>query len=306
MAKNDFLQRTQYLVSALKHGSLGKGAEASGISAPQMSREVALLEKELGVPLLVRYPTGVRATAEGAYFAERMEPLIAKLASIEHSVIQSTQVSAVIALPMTSGTELFAEWIANFQSVNPSAHIRTSLIETDDDMSRTPCDFRVVIARQPKDENQIAIHLAAMPLVNVASSDYLLSAGDVLEPESLAWHRLWYSPGETELPVILKHVKDPGRFFRVDLSGAHSSGSLLALRNTIRAGDGIGIAVPRYLVHREIESGRLVEILPEWRSEPQDMWFLRPPSRFPSLLGQQLVQWFREKAAEHPALIRNQ
>lgn len=36
-------------------------------------------------------------------------------------------------------------------------------------------------------------------------------------------------------------------------------------------GGGIGIAVPRYLVESELETGDLIEVLPDWQIEPEVM-----------------------------------
>jgi LysR family transcriptional regulator for bpeEF and oprC len=67
-------------------------------------------------------------------------------------------------------------------------------------------------------------------------------------------------------------------------------------------GGGIGIAVPRYLVESELETGDLIEVLPDWQIEPEVMWLLRPQSRFPSDAGQKLARWFRKEASENPSL----
>lgn len=78
-----------------------------GISAPQMSREISLLEKELNVKLLNRSATGVSPTKEGALFAEKMSPLITRLIQIERQAILSTRQEAIVELPPSLGNELF-------------------------------------------------------------------------------------------------------------------------------------------------------------------------------------------------------
>lgn len=60
------LRALDLLVSVAQLGSLGAAAREHGISQPAASTRIAELERRLGVPLLVRGPTGSRPTRSGA------------------------------------------------------------------------------------------------------------------------------------------------------------------------------------------------------------------------------------------------
>lgn len=302
MAKVDFLKASECLMAAIRCGSIGLGADALGVSIPQMSRDISRLEKELGVQLLVRSRSGVKATEEGAYFAERIEPLMERLEQVERSIQQAAGSEATLSLPLTEATELFPRWLSEFKEVNPEIKVSLEVASALPQGGRSLFDFSVVVSRQPRDESMIAIRICSVQLVNIASPDYLYDAGDVLEPESLSWHRLVYAPLETEQPVVLRKKDEAASFSKVDLSSAERMDNLLAVKSSVLAGGGIGIAVPLYLVKNELDRGELVNILPAWKMEPSVMWFLRPPSRFPSLVSQQLVHWFKDRAANTPGL----
>lgn len=302
MAKVDFLKASECLMAAIRCGSIGLGADLLGMSTPQMSRDISRLEKELGVQLLIRSRSGVKATEEGAYFAERIEPLMERLEQVERSIQQAAGSEATLSLPLTEATELFPRWLSEFKEVNPEIKVSLGVSSAMSQGGRSLFDFSVLISRHPRDESMIAIRICGVPLVNVASPDYLYDSGDVLEPESLSWHRLVYAPLETEQPVVLRKTDECGRFAKVDLGSAERMDNLLAVKSAVLAGGGIGVSVPLYLVKNELDEGELINILPGWRIEPSVMWFLRPPSRFPSLVSQQLVHWFKERALNTPGL----
>ncbi len=301
MSKKDLLKRTLYLVEALKQGSIGKAGNVVGISAPQMSREISLLENELNVKLLERHTTGVSPTKEGALFAEKMSPLIARLIQIERQSILSTRQEAIIDLPESLGNELFPKWLAEFTSVNPQTQVKIKLTTSRSFRQKQSGEFVVTLERNPSFQNLIAIEITKVPLVLVASPEYLSVAGDIIEPQELEYHKTWYSPSETELPLVIHNSE---AFYRISSKALSAAPNFLALKNTIKAGDGIGIGIPKFLVQKELSEKKLIEIIPQWKLEPEVMWFMRPPSRFPSLIGQRLVSWLRQKASEDAAFAQ--
>lgn len=298
MSKIDLLKKTRYLIEVLNQKSLGKAGDVVGISAPQMSREISLLEKELNVKLLNRSATGVSPTKEGALFAEKMSPLITRLIQIERQAILSTRQEAIVELPPSLGNELFPKWIAEFTSINPQAHVKIRVTAAKRFMQKHLGEFVVTLERNPSFQNLIAIEITRVPLVLVASPEYLSNAGDIIIPEELEFHKAWYSPSETEPPLIIHNSQS---FYKINSKTLHSAPNFLALKNTILAGDGIGVGIPKFLVQKELAEKKIVEIIPGWKLEPEVIWFMRPPSRFPSLISQRLVSWFRQKASEDEA-----
>ncbi len=290
-------------MEVLSQGSIGRGAEAIGLSAAQASRTLSRLEHELGLSLLVRSRSGVSPTAEGALLAERMRPLIARIDQIEHSLKQSVDTAATLVVPFTPAAVLFPKWLGELKGLHPEIHIalrtpKHELLPVTD----PPSDFRISLRRFPENEREIAIRICGVPLVLAASPDYLSDTGDVLEPESLVRHRLVMAPSETETPLVLRRAS---ALFRVDVSQASIFDSLIAVKNSVLSGSGIALSMPLYLIEEELDRGDLVRILPDWRMEPVSLWFMRPPSRFPSLVAQKLVAWFKTCAARTPGLLFN-
>lgn len=59
------VRQLRYFVHIVDYGSLGKAAEKLFVAQPSLSQQIAKLEDDLGVPLLVRSPQGVKPTAAG-------------------------------------------------------------------------------------------------------------------------------------------------------------------------------------------------------------------------------------------------
>ena len=65
----------EYVVAVRHSGSIGKAAEALGISQPALTKAVRRVEEQLGLQLFERVPQGMRPTQAGELFLERAQKL---------------------------------------------------------------------------------------------------------------------------------------------------------------------------------------------------------------------------------------
>lgn len=72
-------QRLEYLIAVAREGSFTRAAQVLHVAQPALSRQVGLLERQLGVQLLARTPQGIRPTAAGAVLIDRAEGLLGEL-----------------------------------------------------------------------------------------------------------------------------------------------------------------------------------------------------------------------------------
>ena len=72
------LRHLKYFVTAAELGSITRAAEKLFIAQPPLSAQLKQLEEEVGVPLLVRLPRGVRLTEAGASFLEDARAILAR------------------------------------------------------------------------------------------------------------------------------------------------------------------------------------------------------------------------------------
>jgi len=64
------LRGIRYFIHIADEGSITRAADKLGVAQPALTRHVKQLERELGAPLLVRLPRGVRLTGAGRDFLE--------------------------------------------------------------------------------------------------------------------------------------------------------------------------------------------------------------------------------------------
>lgn len=72
------LRHLRSFVTVARLGSISRAAEKLFIAQPPLSAQIRQLEEELGVPLLVRLPRGVRLTPAGASFLEDATAILAR------------------------------------------------------------------------------------------------------------------------------------------------------------------------------------------------------------------------------------
>ncbi|WP_455774487.1 LysR family transcriptional regulator, partial [Burkholderia stabilis] len=63
----------EYLLAVERHGSIGKAADALGLSQPALTKAVQRLETQVGVTLFERTASGMTPTQAGARFVARAQ-----------------------------------------------------------------------------------------------------------------------------------------------------------------------------------------------------------------------------------------
>jgi DNA-binding transcriptional LysR family regulator len=80
------VRRLAVLRAVAAHGSFSAAAEALSFTQPAISRQIATLEAEAGMPLVERGPRGIRLTAAGELLVEHAEVILDRLAAAEHQL----------------------------------------------------------------------------------------------------------------------------------------------------------------------------------------------------------------------------
>lgn len=72
------LRHLRYFVAVAECGSISRASEELFIAQPPLSVQIKQLEDELGTPLLIRYPRGVKLTPAGVLFLREAKDLLAR------------------------------------------------------------------------------------------------------------------------------------------------------------------------------------------------------------------------------------
>jgi LysR family nitrogen assimilation transcriptional regulator len=107
------LRQLRYFVNVVDMGSLSKAAVLLAVSQPSLSQQIAAMEHDLGVPLLLRSATGVKPTDAGAKLyrharivLRQMQELTADIADEGSGAVGPvavglpTSIASVLAVPL--------------------------------------------------------------------------------------------------------------------------------------------------------------------------------------------------------------
>jgi DNA-binding transcriptional LysR family regulator len=102
-------------------GSLTAAASRVHLTQPAISQQIALLERDIGAPLIERLPRGIRLTEPGRVLAERGRAILRDLASLEEQVRRSATDRSQLRLGIfsTAGANLVPRIVQAYRVEHP-------------------------------------------------------------------------------------------------------------------------------------------------------------------------------------------
>jgi DNA-binding transcriptional LysR family regulator len=259
------LQQLSSFLAVVRAGSFVGAAQATGLSKAAVSRHVAELEERLGVRLLHRTTRRLSLTDEGQRFHARAGELAAALEELEaETASHGGEASGLLRInaPLTFGNLHLAPLWPRFTAAHPKVTLDITLNDRVVDLVEEGYDLAVRITNLANSQ-LVSRRLATTRIVLCASPGYLAAHGTPTHPRELAAH-----------PVLAYSYWTGGDDWRF-----HGPEGEVAVRvnPTIRtnSGDTCRIAAledqgivlqPDFLVGPDLRQGRLVELMPEYRS----------------------------------------
>lgn len=99
------LKQLLYFVRTVELGNMTRAAQTLHVAQPALSQQIAHLEANVGVQLLVRGPRGIRPTAEGAILYSQAQTVLRQVASIRSILARDEgPISGGVSVAMASST----------------------------------------------------------------------------------------------------------------------------------------------------------------------------------------------------------
>lgn len=248
--------------------SFTRAAESLGIQKGRVSTVVRKLEEDVGVRLLHRTTRRVQLTEDGRVLHARARDLLAEVDDL-HSMFAGDHVALRgrlrVDLPTAVACTAIVPVLPQFMAVHPGLQLEVS--STDRLVDLVQEGFDCVLRLGPiKDETLIARSLGSLRMVNVASPAYLARHGipHSLEDLKRQEHRtIHFSTLLGARPYGWEYPHGDG-YARLQLPGALHVNNAQTYEAAALAGLGL-IQVPLLGVGPYLESGALVEVMPEFR-----------------------------------------
>lgn len=252
----DQLHGLSAFVCSVEAGSFTGGARLLGTTPSAVSKSVARLERRLGVKLFRRSTRAFVLSGEGQIYYERVAPLVRGLQDADEELKSPALAFGRlhVSLPGDLGRWLLGPITARFLPQHPALALDVNLSDRYVDLIREGFDL-VLRAGRLADSELHAQWLADLPLVLVASPDYLSRHGVPHTVADLSTHRhVRYRRGGQALPVMLADGT------RVPVEGPFDTDNGEAMR--IAALNGQGIAqILQTTVQDDLDAGRLQRVL---------------------------------------------
>lgn len=270
------------LVLAIKStGSLSQAAARLRLSAPVVTKRLAVLEAALGLKLFYRTTRRVAPTAEGELLCERGQGLLDGFKQTEEALREQTrEPTGLVRLAATLGFGRI--WLgpalAEYQTLYPQVRIELQLTETLPDLGSQGLDGAVWLwaMRSNRTSQWSARLLASNQRVLVAAPSYLKRHGTPDSVDDLQLHQCLVVR-ESDDPHFTWQLSGQGerRMHAVVVRGSLSSNSGELVRDWCVAGRGIMLR-SLWDVAPWLASGTLVRVLPSYAMRDADIQWLAP------------------------------
>lgn len=282
-------------VAVAETNSFTAAGKRLAVSTAHVSRQINALEERLGAKLFYRTTRKVTSTEVGAIYYQHCRQLLDSLEEAEQAVtsLQSTPRGHLRLTCSVAYGDLFIAPIVN-EFISRYSELSVQMICTNQlmDLVQEGIDLAIRFG-QLKDSSLLARKLAPRTLYVCGSPEYFSRHG---QPHTLP---------ELELHNCLLGTLDYWSFFEngktraVKVEGNWRCNSGPALLDAALRGLGL-VQLPDYYVAEHLQSGSLVAVLDSYREPDSAVWAVYPPNRHLSPKVRLLVDFLRERIAEHP------
>lgn len=274
---NDRFYSLQLFARVARTGSFSIAGRELGISQPTASRIVAALEKQVGAALLMRTTRAVTLTEAGTDYLARVEGILAALDEADHAARGTGELRGVLRIALSTSLALrcVLPRISRFTDQHPNLRVEFVLNDEKQDLVGDALDVALRVGSLA-DSSAVARKIGVVHRVLAASPDYLAKTGVPRTPADLSDFSIIVGPAGRGIEgwVFKKNgkttsVRVDGRFI---LNGGEGA--------TAAAVAGLGIISAGALgMLRELQSGLLVRVLPEWEMGSADIHAILPAGR---------------------------
>ena len=261
------LNRLLYFNSVVETGSISKTSQIFDVQPSSISRQLAVLEQELGVRLLNKTTRNTGLTEAGHKYYEYSQRIVSEFDEakrVVNDLQEAPKGKLNISMTVGFGESVVLPLISKFISLYPNIDIELELSERVVDLVEENIDVAIRSGRLP-DSTMIARQLTLNNFLLCASPQYLVKHSTPHSPEDLINHQcIRYNYSRWKDWFLMAEVKT-----KLNLNNAISVNSVNGQKQLVLNDAGLAL-IPLWAIKNELEDGSLVQVMPEYTFSPYE------------------------------------
>lgn len=259
-----------FFAEVAERGGFAAASRALGVPKSRLSRRVADLEAQLGVQLMQRSTRRLSLTPAGEIYLKHCAAMRDAAQAAAEAVAQiQTEPSGTVRLscPVTLAHSSVGPLLPEFMQRYPQVRVEMRVLNRPVDPVEEGVDLALRVRPTIEDSaTLVAKNFGVSCGILVASPDLVRRQGPVSTPADLG-----------KLDTVVMSTGEGRASWRLEGPGgkvvvhAHTpryvADDLLTLKFAVVQGTGASV-LPDYMCRREINAGKLVEVLPGWGPAP--------------------------------------
>ncbi|BAU74652.1 LysR family transcriptional regulator [Metapseudomonas furukawaii] len=296
----DRLEAMRAFCRIVELGSFTRAADALGLAKTTVSGQILGLESLLGVKLLHRTTRRVTPTTDGAAYYERARALLDDIDELEAAVAQNRTVArgrVRVEMPSPVGICLVIPALPDFAARHPEVRLDIGCSERVVDLVQEGVDC-ALRGGPVTDPDLVCRPVGLMRFCLCAAPSYLRDSAPLLTPDDLPQQRFlgFTFPGGKPMTPSLecgerRYSIDQTPVMRFNHGGSYLTAAL--------AGLGV-VCVPRAEARPHLDTGALVELLPDWTPGSMPISLVYPQTRHLSPRVRAFADWAAALMAGDP------
>jgi LysR family transcriptional regulator for bpeEF and oprC len=300
----DKIKAMQTFVRIVEANSFSKAAETLDLPRASLTATMQNLEAFLGTQLLQRTTRRLSLTPDGAQYYKQCVEILSAIEAAELSFrgpdAKRPKGTLRVDLPGALGRNLVLPRIAEFHAAYPEVNLILGLTDRMVDIMREGIDCALRVGHL-QDSSMVGRQIGTMRFVTCAAPAYLERHGTPRSIEDLRSHRsVVHFSGRTGRAFDWELMVD-GKPVKVGIGGPVAVNDADAY--VCCALQGLGLAQPAvYQVRKHLDSGALVQVLPDWLPTSLPISLIYPQGRMAAPKLSVFADWLRALFNGDPAL----
>ena len=291
----DRVEALRIFLNVAETESFSGTARTLGISAGQVSKQVAALEERLKLRLFDRSTRAVRLTTEGSELLEQASLIVERMDALETKRFDDDAVGTLgivrITAPVVYGNKVIGPLLLKYLETYKNRTLRLNLSDRKVDLVEEGYDLAIRIGQAP-DSEMIGRKLCRESYQIMASKDYLSEHGTPTHPSELSAHNCLIDLNPSE-PKIWRFRRGDEHFVQ-KIQGSLESDSLGVITAAARKGLGIAV-IPAWAVEHNEGGQSLQALFTDWKFTDPEVWLLWPPGRHLPARVRHLIDYLRDE-----------